>query len=86
MFKNLVNNELPYELNDPQEARRKGRKKNAGLIAQNRNISSTQRDSSGFEYALVIQQARSKKCSNCSETGNNKRNCPKKQQAGMRYS
>lgn len=97
MFKNLLNNELPYELNDSQEARRKGRKRNAGLIAQNKNISSTQRDSSGFGYALVEQQARSRKCSNCTETGHNKRNCPKKQQAlyhnhtdeenaGMRYS
>lgn len=53
LFENLLNNELPFELNDPIEAKRKGRKRNAGLVAQNRNISSIQRNSSAFEYSMT---------------------------------
>lgn len=77
---NLANNELPYELGDPNEARRKGRKRKAGLNAQDRNVSSTQRDSSAFEFVIAEQQARTKKCSKCKEAGHNRRSCPVLQQ------
>lgn len=77
LFKNLANNELPYELGDPNEAIRKGRKRKTGLgSSQTRNVTSTQRDPSAFEYVVAEQLARTKKCGVCKEAGHNRRSCP----------
>ncbi|KAG1464953.1 hypothetical protein G6F56_004980 [Rhizopus delemar] len=53
----------------------RGRPRGAGNRVASRNISSTQRDPSSFEYVEGRSSA-TRRCGVCSGTGHNRRRCP----------
>lgn len=52
IFRKIVSDDLDYDIYAPEFQQSKGRPKNAGNRKQDRNKSSTQRDSSQFEYSV----------------------------------
>lgn len=77
VLRDLMQKELPIEVNEIAIARSRVRPRNAGLTRQDRKLSSTERSSSGFEYAQAQLAARTITCGECQQLGHNRRTCPR---------